>query len=153
MTMGSLRARADSRNRVFPSSAKRRGSARSTFVPATAPSDSQLVTNLFPDQWLLVWLLSPIGESFGTDAPVRSYRVSCVCLCPLKTVVSLTVSTFSLCVIVEVYSALAIIPIFLLFPELNTHVPEKSGGFAAAAANATAKKKTAILRIIFSLPS
>jgi hypothetical protein len=48
-----------------------------------------------------------------------------------------------------VYSALAIIPMFLLLPALNTHVPEKSGGFAATAANATARKRKAILRIIF----
>jgi hypothetical protein len=32
---------------------------------------------------------------------------------------------------------------------LNTQVPEKSGGFAAAATNAAARKSKAILRIIF----
>ena len=84
--------------------------------------------------------------------PLKSYHVSWVCFCPLKTVVSITVNTFALCVIVEVYSALAIIPMFLLFPALKTHVPEKSGGFAAAVANATATKSKAILRIIWFSP-
>src|SRR5580692_2865666 len=65
------------------------------------------------------------------------------------TVVSLTARTLAVCVIVDVYSALAIIPMFLLFPALKTHVPEKSDGFAAAAANANARNVQTILRIIF----
>jgi hypothetical protein len=45
---------------------------------------------------------------------------------------------------VEIYSAPAIIPMFLLLAALKAHLPEKSGVFAAGAATANAKNTATI---------